>query len=117
MPNRSTQEVFEDLLTLAQQGDVETDLTRNFAQDCVLLTTYGVFKGHKGAREAANLLDRQIGKTEYEYRTRLWHDEVAFLEWTAHTPTATVDDGADSYWVHDGLIRVMTIHYTFKDNT
>ena len=61
MPNRSTQEVFEDLLTLAQQGDVETDLTRNFAQDCVLLTTYGVFKGHKGAREAANLLDRQIG--------------------------------------------------------
>ncbi len=115
MPDRSTQEVFEDHLELAQQGDVETDLKRNFSEDCILLTTYGVFKGYKGAREAADLLDRQIGRTKYEYETRLWHGEIAFLEWTAKTSKAIVDDGADSYWIHDGLIRVMTIHYTVRE--
>jgi hypothetical protein len=34
----------------------------------VLLTTYGVFHGHDGAREAAKLLDEQIGRTRYDYR-------------------------------------------------
>ena len=116
MPDRSTQEVFEDHLDLAQQGNVEIDLERNFAEDCVLLTTYGVFRGREGARAAADLLGKQIGRTKYEYRTRLWHGEIAFLEWTAKTPTATVDDGADSFLIRDGLIRVMTIHYTVEEN-
>lgn len=109
---RSTMEVFEDHLALAQAGDVETDLARNFASDCVLLTSFGVFRGHNGCRQAAALLDEQIGKTEYVYRNKLWHGEVAFLEWSACTAIGWVDDGADSYWVRDGRIRVMTIHYT-----
>jgi hypothetical protein len=39
MDERSTEHVFEDHLALAQRGDVEADLARNFAPDCVLLTT------------------------------------------------------------------------------
>lgn len=112
MADRTTQQVLEDHLALAQAGDVETDLYRNFAPDCVLLTTYGVFRGRDGAREAARLLDDQIGRTQYLYKTRLWHGELAFLEWTAETERASVPDGADSYWVHHGRIQVMTIHYT-----
>ncbi len=115
MQIRSTQEVFEDHLDLAQKGDVKTDLRRNFSEDCVLLTGYGVFSGLDGARKAADLLDEQIGKTRYEYRTRLWHGELAFLEWTADTDRARIDDGADSYWIKDGRIRVMTIHYTVQE--
>lgn len=112
MKARSTAEVFEDHLALAQLGEVETDIARNFAPDCVLLTSYGVFHGHDGARKAAELLDQQIGKTKYAYRTKLWHEELAFLEWSASTDRAWIEDGADSYWIHDGRIRVMTIHYT-----
>lgn len=112
MPQRSTAEIFEDHLALAQAGRVEDDLARNFAPDCVLLTTYGVFRGHDGVRDAARLLDQQIGRTRYEYRTRLTHDELAFLEWSASGERARIVDGADSYWIHDGRIRVMTIHYT-----
>jgi hypothetical protein len=114
MDERSTNDVFEDHLALAQSGDVETDLARNFAPDCVLLTTYGVFRGLEGVRAAARLLDEQIGRTQYAYRTRLCHGEIAFLEWTAETVTASVADGADSYWIHGGRIRVMTIHYTVQ---
>ena len=63
-------------------------------------------------RAAAKLLDEQIGRTRYSYRTRLWDGELAFLEWSADTERAWVDDGADSYWIHEGLIHAMTIHYT-----
>ncbi len=114
MINRSTEEVFEDHLELAQKGDVETDIKRNFAPDCVLMTSYGVFHGHEGIRAAADLLQKQVGTTRYIYKNRLWHRELAFLEWTAVSDKASVNDGADSYWIRDGLILAMTAHYTVK---
>lgn len=109
---RSTAEVFNHHLSLAQAEDLETDLARNLAPDIVLLTSYGTFRGHGGVRAAASLLHEQLGGTGYHYRNRLWEGEVAFLEWSAATPTAWIEDGADSFWIRDGLIRVMTIHYT-----
>jgi hypothetical protein len=112
MEPRPTEQVFEDHLALAQAGDVETDLNRNFAPDVVLLTSYGVFHGHEGCRKAAELLDVQIGKTQYTYRTKLFHGELAFLEWSASTDLASVEDGADSYLIKAGRIHVMAIHYT-----
>lgn len=117
MADRSTQDVFDDHLELARRGDVETDLRRNFAEDCVLLTTYGVFKGHEGSRAAAELLERQIPKARYDYRTRMVHGEMAFLEWTAEGEGARTDDGADSYLIRNGRIHVMTIHYTVRPAT
>lgn len=114
METRSTADVVNDHLALAQEGDVETDIRRNFATDCVLMTTYGTFRGHEGIRDAARLLEEQIGKTRYDYRTRATHGELGFLEWAASSDRGRIEDGADSYWVHDGLIRAMTIHYTVQ---
>ncbi len=113
--SRSTIEVFEDHLDLALKGDVATDIARNFSDECVLLTGYGVFRGHEGVREAADLLARQLPDARFEYVTRLFHDEVAFLEWRGYSEEAGVDDGADSFFIRDGRIRVMTIHYTVRD--
>lgn len=101
-----------DHLELARQGDVETDIARNFDPDCVLLTTYGTFRGHAGVREAAELLARQMGKGRYNYTRQCWHEELAFLEWTAEAERASIPDGADSYWIRHGRIRAMTIHYS-----
>lgn len=109
---RATEEVFADHLALAQAGDLETDLARNFAADCVLLTGFGTFSGHAGVREAAALLARQLPAARFIYRTRLWHGEIAFLEWEAEAEGAAVRDGADSFLIREGRIRVMTIHYT-----
>ncbi|MGH9458520.1 MAG: nuclear transport factor 2 family protein [Thermoanaerobaculia bacterium] len=113
---RTTEEVFLDHLDLAQRGDVETDIERNFAPDCVLLTTYGTFRGHDGIRDAARLLHDQVGESTWSYHTKVWHGEVAFLEWTAETEKARIPDGADSFLIRDGLVRVMTIHYTVQNH-
>lgn len=111
---RSTQDVFEDHLGLADAQDVATDIARNFAADCVLLTGYGVFRGHAGVREAAALLQRQLPDARFTYRTRMHEGEIAFLEWEAEATTASVHDGADSFLIRDGRIVAMTIHYTVR---
>lgn len=111
---RTTREVFDDHLARADRKDVEGDLDANFADDCVLLTTFGLFSGKDGVRDAARLLDRQIPEATYQYTQRSVHDEIAFLEWTATGRDATICDGADSFLIRDGLIRVMTIHYTVQ---
>lgn len=114
MATRSTADVVNDHLALAQAGDVETDLARNYTPDCVLMTSYGRFEGHDGLRAAAELLRTQLGDTRYDYRRRECHGELGFLEWSAASDRGRVDDGADSYWVHDGRIRAMTAHYTVQ---
>lgn len=112
MAGRTTSEVLRDHLELAQRGDLDADIVRNFDPECVLLTTYGTFRGHAGVREAAELLARQMGEGGYRYLKQCWHEELAFLEWSADTPQASIPDGADSYWIRDGRIRAMTIHYS-----
>ena len=113
---RSTEEVFNDHLELAHIGDVDTDVGRNFAHDCVLLTSIGVFRGHKGVREAADLLLNELPNARYEYRTQLVHDKMAFFQWTAIADEARVGDGADSFLIRGGAIQVMTFHYTVIPN-
>src|SRR5437763_8470955 len=109
--DRSTREVFEDHLRCRRQGAVEEDIARNYAEDVVLLTSLGLYRGQDGVRHLARLLLEQLPCFAYEYRTQLVEGEVAFLEWGAHCPTATVEDGADSYWIRDGRIVVQTINY------
>ena len=74
--------------------------------------SYGVVRAHDGARAAARLLDEQVGRTPYRYQTRRWHGELAFLEWSAEMDRASIPDGAGSYRIRAGHIRVMTIYYS-----
>lgn len=110
---RSVREVLDDHLRLAAEWDFETDLERNFAEEIVLMTTYGVFRGKEGVREKARLLAEQLPGGRWTYRTVMVEGELGFLEWTAESDNgARVEDGADSYLIRDGRIRAMTIHYT-----
>jgi SnoaL-like domain len=111
--HRSTREVLDDHLALAATGDVETDLSRNFAEGVVLLTGYGIFRGIDGVRAKAHLLAEQLPGGRWNYRTVMAEGEMGFLEWTAEADNgARVEDGADSFLIRDGRIHAMTIHYT-----
>ena len=111
---RTAAEIFDDHLARADRGDIEGDIAANFAEDCVLLTTYGRFAGHAGVREAAALLAHQVPDASWHYSQRQVHGDIAFLEWTADGRDAIVRDGADSFLIRDDRIRIMTIHYTVK---
>lgn len=110
---RSTREVLDDHLALAAKGDLETDLARNFADDVVLLTGYGIFRGIDGVRAKANLLAKQLPGGRWRYRTVMAEGDMGFLEWTGEGENgARLEDGADSFLIRNGRIQAMTIHYT-----
>lgn len=50
---RTTRQVLEDHLSLRQMGDIEADLARNFADDVVVLTSRGEFRGKDEVRRAS----------------------------------------------------------------
>ncbi|MFD2512467.1 nuclear transport factor 2 family protein [Pontibacter locisalis] len=109
---RTPRQVLEDHLEKSKTGSVEEDLKLNFAKDVVMLTTFGVYRGHEGMRELAKLLQEQLPEMTFDYENFQVEGEVGFLEWSADSKNAFVKDGADSYVVRDGLIVAQTIHYT-----
>jgi len=116
LATRSTQEVYEDHLRLADTNDLEGDLERNVAEDVVMLTGRGVFRGHEGVRELARQLMSEIPSGRWTYVTRLFEGPMAFLEWTVDDGPFRIRDGADSYLIERGKIRFQTIHYTVEDD-
>jgi hypothetical protein len=110
--HRSAEEVLNDHLRESRSGSVEDDLKRNYAEDVVLLTGRGLYRGHDGVRELNRMLMEELPNARFEYRTQLVHGEMGFLEWTAEADGARVEDGADSYLIRSGGIVVQTIHYT-----
>jgi hypothetical protein len=109
---RSAQEVLDDHLITSLNGSVEDDLARNYAQEVVVVSNWGVNRGHDGVREMARLLRSQLPGCTFAYKARLIEDGIGLLEWTAQSPRGSVSDGVDSYVVRDGLIQAQTIHYT-----
>ena len=81
--HRSTREMLDDHLALAADHDLETDLSRNFGDEIVLLTGYGIFRGIEGVREKARLLEEQLPGGRWSYCTVVAEGEMGFLEWTA----------------------------------
>jgi hypothetical protein len=112
--NRSTKDVLEDHLRESQNGSIEADLQRNYAEDLVVLTREGVCRGHDGLRQLADRLRKELPGSKFEYRALVVDGEIAFLEWSGRGGTAHVDDGADTYVVREGRIVAQTVHYTVK---
>lgn len=113
MKTRTVYDVLNDHLEKARFGEIEDDLARNYAEDVVLLTGYGIHHGHDGARDLDKLLQRQLPDAEFTYQTVETEGDVGFLEWSATSSNGNyVTDGADSYVIRDGRIVAQTIHYT-----
>ena len=109
---RSTQEVFDSHLALREDNRFDEDLATNYAEDVVVLTLTGVFRGHDGLRASHADLQRYFPDGKYTYKVQLVEGDVAYLAWSGRSPKGTVHDGADSYVIREGKIVAQTIHYT-----
>ena len=112
--NRPAREVFEDHPRTAREWPFEEYIERIFSKECVVLSQHGIHRDHEGLKELAQLLWEEMPGAAFEYTTQLVEGEAAFLEWTARSESARVVDGADSFFIRDGLVVAQTIHYTVE---
>jgi hypothetical protein len=108
---RSTRQVFEDHLDKRRLGLVEEDLAANYAEDVVLLTVNSNAVGHDAIRRSAARLDEQMPKPKFEFIAQQVHGPFALLIWRGLSKREGAVDGADSFVIEGGLIRLQTIHY------
>lgn len=108
---RTTREVLDDHLRLRAEKKLEEDIARNYSDDCVLLTSDGVFRGHDGVRQSADELKSYAPAAHYRYRVIHTAGEIGYLVWSADGKDSAIRDGADSYHIKDGKIVVQTIYY------
>lgn len=112
---KTTEEVFEDHLQKRAAGKVEADIETNYADDVIVLTGTGIFRGHQGVRDSAAELSHYLGRGEFDYRNKLVEGDYAFLEWQGKSGGRRVCDGADSFVVRDDKIVMQSIHYTVTE--
>lgn len=119
---RSTQEVLDEHLNIAQGWEekdlgsvIEEDLRRNVAEDVVVLTSRGTFRGHQGVIELAEMLGEELpDHNSFKYTHTSVEGRMGFLKWEYEDSTTRVRDGADSYLIEGGKIVAQTIHYTVE---
>ena len=108
---RPAAEVFEDHLRQRLAGELEADLERNYAEDVVLLTVNSCLIGHDGLRRSAQRLREQLPDAEFEFIEKKVEQRFALLIWRAKSSRMEAFEGADTFVIEDGLIRLQTIHY------
>ena len=108
---RSTLDVFEDHLRLRAEGDLETDLQRNYSESVVLLTVNSNAKGHDALRLSAHRLAEQLPDGRFEWMAKQVNGPYALLVWRATSDRFDVIAGADSFLISEGKIQMQTIHY------
>jgi hypothetical protein len=114
MPERSPREVLDDHLRLRAEGDVETDLARNYAPDVVVLCSYGALRGLDAMRKSAADLKAQLPNARFDYTLHEVEGEYGYLLWSAESDTCRVPEGADSYVIRDGRIVMQSIYYRLE---
>lgn len=110
-PARSTSEVFRDHLKLRLENRLGEDLERNYAQDVVLLTVNSNATGHNALRMSAARLHDQLPEARFEFVAEQVHGDSALLVWRARSDRFDAIEGAGSFLIRDGKIRLHTIHY------
>ena len=110
----SAGEVFRNHLALRLAGCTAEDISSNYAEDVVLLCFDGAYRGRKAVRESARRLARQLPNARFELTSEIVEGPYAFLLWRAKADGCDALDGADSFVIRDGRIRVQTIHYTVR---
>ncbi|HSH56167.1 MAG TPA: nuclear transport factor 2 family protein [Candidatus Limnocylindrales bacterium] len=89
---RTATEVIQDHLMKRLSGDIEGDIKENYSTDVIILSSFGVFRGHAGVRESAAKLAAEVGDATFQYNHTIIETSCAFLEWTGESDKKIVRD-------------------------
>ena len=110
---RTPEEVFQHHAQALGAGDLD-EIVADYSDDAVFITPAGVRHGKDGVRAGFTQLLADVPDADWALPTQIYQDDLLFLEWTADSAKARVDDGIDTFVFRDGLIRAQTVRYTLQ---
>ncbi len=111
---RSTKDVFESHLLMRLNWEDEPDIKKNYSPECIIITSEGIFYGYDGVMSVLDTLNKKMQDADFLYTTKRYAGDIAFLEWQAEGDDYYIDDGTETFYIHNGLICAQTIHYTVR---
>jgi hypothetical protein len=110
---RTPQEIFEHHATALGAGDIDA-IVDDYAEDAVFITPQGAVRGRPAIREAFTALLGELPGATWDVYTRIYEDDVLFIEWSAVSEKARVQDGIDTFVFRGDAIRVQTVRFTLE---
>lgn len=108
---RTPQEIFAHHASALMAGDVE-EIVADYAENALLITPVGVFRGRDGVRDAFTRLLGELPEATWDVPTQNFEEDVLLIEWSAVAKSSRVTDGVDTFVFSGDAIRVQTLHYT-----
>lgn len=105
----SPEEVLNHHLQSFGAGDLRGVL-EDFTEDSIIITPDGVLRGPKEMEPFFQALLTDFGKpgASFSMTQQVVEDETAYIAWSAETADNVYEMGTDTFWIHDGKIRVQT---------
>ena len=108
---RTPQEIFAHHGETLMAEDLD-GIVSDYSDDALFITPDGVKHGKDGVREGFVKLLSDIPQAKWDLPTQIFEGDILFLEWSAESANAKVEDGIDTFVFRDGQIRVQTVRYT-----
>ncbi|WP_238011859.1 nuclear transport factor 2 family protein [Dactylosporangium sp. AC04546] len=108
---RTPRDVFDHHARALAAGDLD-EIVADFADDAVMITPAGAFRGRAAIREGYARLFEDLPDAEWDVPTRVFEGDVLLLEWTAVSGAVRAVSGVDTFVFGDDGIRAQTVRYT-----
>lgn len=105
-----TEETLLHHLQAIGEGDIDAVLS-DFTEDAVLITADGLLKGHG---EIRSLFEKLLSNvlppgSAFEMLQQITEGEIAYIAWSAESPSYKIPLGTDTFIIRDGKIVVQTL--------
>ena len=105
------QEIFQRHVTALTTGNLDS-LAADYAEDAVVLTPTGEYRGRSAIRELFSGMLQALPQVTLEAQVTAFADDVLLLHWTADSAVNTIPDGIDTFVFRDGAVQAQTISCT-----
>jgi ketosteroid isomerase-like protein len=110
---RTPQEIFAHHASALMSRDVD-ELVADYAEDAVIITPAGLFRGRDGVREWVDGMLADLPDATWDVPTQVYEGDVLFIEWSAVAKSTRVTDGVDTLVFAGDSIRVQTVRCTLE---
>src|SRR3954447_4015395 len=105
------QEIFQRHVAALTAGDFDA-LESHYADDALVLTTTGQYRGRAAIRALFEELAQALPHVSLEAQVTSFAENLLLLRWTADSALNIIPDGVDTFVFQGGHIQAQTISCT-----